>query len=90
MCPHCQSLDFAVEELSGEGTVHSWIVSRHPWMPDDEPRVVGLIDLKEGIRMVANIAAPAAAVANGMAVTVTFEDYEGVTLPQFVISVNGA
>jgi hypothetical protein len=90
MCPHCQSTDFAVEELCGQGTVHSWIVSRHPSMPDDEARIVALIDLKEGIRMVANIAAdPAAVVCNGMAVTVSFADLGGVVLPQFVASQEG-
>jgi hypothetical protein len=85
MCPRCQSTDFDVEELCGEGAVHSWIVSRHPSMPDDAGRIVALIDLKEGIRMVSNIAAPPTTpIHNGMAVTVSFADFDGVTLPQFV------
>jgi uncharacterized OB-fold protein len=86
MCPHCQSLDFTVEELSGQGIIHSWIVSRHPSVPDSESRIVALIDLKEGIRMVSNIAAePGTQVRTGMAVRVTFEQFGDVTLPQFVI-----
>jgi uncharacterized OB-fold protein len=86
MCPHCQSLDFTVEELSGQGIIHSWIVSRHPSVPDSESRIVALIDLKEGIRMVSNITAePGTQVRTGMAVRVTFEKFGDVTLPQFVI-----
>jgi uncharacterized OB-fold protein len=86
MCPHCQSLDFAVEELSGRGVIYSWIVSRHPSTPDSEARIVAVVDLEEGIRMVSNIAAePGTAVKTGMAVRVTFERFGDVTLPQFVI-----
>ncbi|CAN5752869.1 hypothetical protein BH09ACT8_BH09ACT8_57130 [soil metagenome] len=91
MCPHCQSLEFAVEELSGQGTIHSWIVSRHPSTPDTDARIVALIDLKEGIRMVSNIAAePGTGVRTGTPVRVTFETFEtfggdSITLPQFVI-----
>jgi uncharacterized OB-fold protein len=86
MCPHCQSLNFAVEDLSGRGVIHSWIVSRHPSTPDSDSRIVAVVDLEEGIRMVSNIAAePGTAVRTGMAVSVTFERFGDVTLPQFVI-----
>ena len=86
MCPHCQSLQFRVEDLSGRGVIHSWIVSRHPSVPDSESRIVALIDLEEGIRMVSNIAAPPGTpVRTGMAVHVTFEQFGDVVLPQFVI-----
>lgn len=91
MCPQCQSLDFAVEELSGYGAIHSWIVSRHPSNPDSESRIVALIDLKEGIRMVSNIIAePGTNIRTGMAVRVTFEQFGDVILPQFVIDGEGA
>ncbi|HXO57732.1 MAG TPA: zinc ribbon domain-containing protein [Mycobacterium sp.] len=86
MCPHCQSLDFTVEDLSGRGVIHSWIVSRHPSVSDSDSRIVALIDLEEGIRMVSNIAAdPATPVRTGVAVRVTFAQFGDVTLPQFVI-----
>jgi uncharacterized OB-fold protein len=86
MCPHCQSLEFTVEDLSGRGAVHSWIVSQHPSAPDSDPRIVALIDLVEGVRMVSNIAAePGTQVRTGMAVRVTFEQFGDVILPQFVI-----
>jgi uncharacterized protein len=86
MCPHCQSLDFAIEELSGRGVIYSWIVSRHPSTPDSDSRVVAVVDLEEGIRMVSNIAAePGTEARTGMALSVTFERIGDVTLPQFVI-----
>jgi uncharacterized OB-fold protein len=91
MCPHCQSLNFAVEDLSGRGVIHSWIVSRHPSTPDSDSRIVAVVDLEEGIRMVSNIAAePGTAVRTGMAVSVTFERFGDVTLPQFVIDEEAA
>lgn len=87
MCPHCQSLDFDIEDLSGRGVIHSWIVSRHPSLPDSDSRIVALIDLDEGIRMVSNIVAdPGTSVRTGQAVQVTFQKFGDVTLPQFVIT----
>ena len=65
MCPHCQSLEFDVEALSGRGVIHSWIVSRHPSVPDSDARIVALIDLDEGIRMVSNIVIDAASRREG-------------------------
>jgi uncharacterized OB-fold protein len=86
MCPHCQSLDFAVDDLSGRGVIYSWIVSRHPSVPESDSRIVALIDLEEGIRMVSNIAAePGTLIRTGMSVKVTFAQFGDVTLPQFVI-----
>ena len=48
MCPECGSTDWSDRELSGRGTVVSWIVSRHPSAPDAEPRIVVLVELDEG------------------------------------------
>ena len=85
MCPHCQSLDFTVEDLSGRGVIYSWIVSRHPSVPESDSRIVALIDLEEGIRMVSNIAAESGTpVRTGMPVKVTFTRFGDVTLPQFI------
>lgn len=87
MCPVCQSLEFDIEELSGRGVIHSWIVSRHPSLPDSDSRIVALIALEEGIRMVSNIVAnPGTPVRTGLAVQVTFQEFGNVTLPQFVIT----
>jgi len=85
MCPQCGSVDWTTQQASGRGTVHSWIVSRHPTDPDDAARVVALIDLEEGVRLVSNLTdVDAADVANEMAVEVTFREIDGTRLPQFV------
>ena len=84
MCPACGSVEWDVEQLSGRGTVHSWIVSHHPTQPDDAPRIVALIMLEEGLRLVSNLHdVDASGVVNDMAVEVVFVDVDGVRLPQF-------
>jgi len=84
MCPSCRALDWVPQELSGRGVVFSWIVSRHPTEPDDEPRIVVLVTLEEGIRLIANLqGVDPAEVRNDLAVEVTFEEVDGVVLPQF-------
>ncbi len=84
MCPACGSVSWEAEQLSGRGTVLSWIVSHHPTEPDEAHRVVALIELDEGIRLVSNLCEVGLdAVANDMPVEVTFIDQDGVILPQF-------
>ncbi|MBL7496400.1 OB-fold domain-containing protein [Frankia sp. CNm7] len=84
MCPACGSVDWTERELSGRGTIHSWIVSRHPSQPDDAPRIVILVDLEEGIRLVSNLReVDAADVSNEMPVEVFFDEVDGFRLPQF-------
>jgi uncharacterized OB-fold protein len=84
MCPACGSVEWVERELSGRGTIHSWIVSKHPSQPDDAQRVVILVDLEEGIRLVSNLqGTPVSEVANEMPVEVFFTEVDGFTLPQF-------
>jgi uncharacterized OB-fold protein len=84
MCPACGSVDWDVQQLSGRGTVHSWIVSHHPTQPDDAPRIVALVLLEEGLRLVSNLhGVDAHDVVNDMDVEVVFVDVDGVRLPQF-------
>jgi uncharacterized OB-fold protein len=84
MCPTCGSVDWTVQQLSGRATVHSWIVSRHPTQADDAPRIVVLLDLEEGLRLVSNLqGVDVDGVRNGMAVEAMFVDVDGVRLPQF-------
>ena len=91
MCPVCGSLEWTVQEASGRGTVHSWIVSRHPSDPDELPRIVALVELEEGVRLVSNLHdVDSAQVANDMAVEVVFKEVDGVTLPQFRPARSGA
>ncbi len=85
MCAHCGSLATDAVESTGRGTVHSWVVSHHPTEPDEEPRVVILVDLEEGTRLVSNLIDTALdEVHNGMAVDLVFVDHDEVTLPQFL------
>jgi uncharacterized OB-fold protein len=84
MCPHCGSLEWSVRELSGRGTLHSWVQSKHPTEPDDMARIVALVELEEGVRIVSNLhAIELANVENDMALEVVFVDVDGVRLPQF-------
>jgi uncharacterized protein len=74
MCPHCQSLDFGVVELSGRGTLYSYAVLHHPQHPAfDYPVFAALVDLDEGIRLVSNLAdIDAAEIEIGMRLEVAF------------------
>ena len=71
MCPRCGSLEWDARQASGRGTVLSWIVSHHPTQPDDEPRVVVLVELEEGARVVGNFTGADQA-ANDLAVEAVF------------------
>lgn len=84
MCPHCQSLERSSVEASGRGEICAWIQSKHPSKPDDNPRLVILVELEEGVRMVSNL--PNVAVDHvhqGMKVELCFADVDGQKLPQF-------
>lgn len=86
MCPHCQSLDFGVAELSGRGTLYSYAVLHHPQHPAFEyPVLAALVDLDEGIRLVSNIVdIDAADIEIGMRLEVTFvPTAEDRTVPVF-------
>jgi len=84
MCPACGSVSWTTQQLSGRGTVYSWIVSHHPTDTDDAPRIVALIELDEGQRLVSNLhGVDIADVRNEMPVEVVFMDVDGVRLPQF-------
>src|SRR5258708_3125270 len=84
MCPHCQSLRWIAHESRGRGTVSAWLVSKHPTKPDENPRIVALVDLEDGVRMITNLQEiEGAEVALGMPVELFFADVSGNTLPQF-------
>lgn len=56
MCPGCRSAEWDTVRASGRGTVHSYVVPRHPRLPAfPEPYVVVLVDLEEGTRLVSNL-----------------------------------
>jgi uncharacterized OB-fold protein len=84
MCGACGSLALDTQEASGRGTVFTWMISA-PGRPEATERVVALVELEEGIRLVTNLIGVGRAEARiGMPVQVEFvEVQEGLTLPQF-------
>lgn len=68
--------------------IHSWIRSTDSASPDEAGRLVALIDLDEGIRIVSNIVgAELSDLRSGGHVEVDFEDYDEFTLPVFRLCV---
>jgi len=77
-------LEWEAQEASGRGRIHSWIVSHHPTDDHDLPRIVVLVELDEGVRLVSNLrGSDPARVANDLPVEVIFVDIDGVKTPQF-------
>ena len=82
----CQSFDWDTVEASGRGHVYSFVVNHYPQVPAfDYPLAVGLIELEEGTRLVANVVGvDPADIAIGLPVEVEFVDFdEDLTLPAF-------
>ena len=86
MCPACNSLAWDTIAASGRGTVHSFVMPRHPPLPWFEGTyIVALIDLEEGTRLVSNLCnVDPADVRIGMPVELFFGRFDdGLVLPQF-------
>ncbi|MBU3701105.1 MAG: nucleic acid-binding protein [Acidimicrobiia bacterium] len=90
VCPECGSLEQGAIESQGRGTILTWIVSRHPTEPDAEPRIVILVQLDEGTRLVSNLVdAEPAPTLNDARVEVCFVDHDGTVLPLFRLAGSG-
>jgi hypothetical protein len=86
MCPRCNSLDWDTVESTGRGQVYSFVLPRHPRYPGyDDPHIVVLVELDEGVRLVSNLGAvDPDDVVIGMPVEVFYETFgDGLVLPQF-------
>lgn len=86
MCATCGSTNNQALESSGNGTILTWIISQHPTEPDAEPRIVILVQLDEGTRIVSNlidVEPTHEQELNDKRVVVCFIDYDGTVLPQF-------
>lgn len=86
MDPVTGSLAFDIVEASGRGTIHSFVVMHQPRLPGFEyPLPVVLVELEEGVRIVANMLdAKPDEVTIGRAVVVDFVEVEpGYVLPAF-------
>ena len=86
-CANCGSLEWDTVEASGRGTLYSYVVVHYPQVPAFEyPLPIGLVELEEGTRVVANLGAVALEdIKVGMALRAEFVDYDDeLTLPVFV------
>lgn len=85
-CTSCHSLEWDTVQSSGRGKLFSFVVMHHPQHPAfDYPHPVGLIELEEGVRLVAPLAGVNPdELEMGMAMEVVIEPVEGEhRLPSF-------
>jgi len=85
-CPACRSYDWDTLEASGRGTVYSFVVNHYPQIPSfDYPLPIGLIELEEGTRLVADLVGiEPGDITIGMAVEVEWQDHDPeLSLPAF-------
>lgn len=57
-CTTCLSNDLAWEDLSGEGTLYTYTVSRrptHPAFADEVPQLILVVELDEGVRLTSTL-----------------------------------
>jgi uncharacterized OB-fold protein len=73
-CPNCGSTAWTAVAARGTGTLFSYTVHYHPPLPGFKtPHPVGVIDLDEGVRVVAGLEAiPLERIKIGMTVTAEF------------------
>jgi uncharacterized OB-fold protein len=98
MCPHCRSIEYTWEQVSGKGTVWSFVVPHPPLLPAYTPLapynvIVVALDEDPAIRLVGNLVEDAAGPINaidpatiriGEPVRVVFALIEDVALPRWV------
>jgi uncharacterized OB-fold protein len=92
-CAVCGSLEWDVVESSGKGTLYSYVVVHYPQVPSFEyPLPIGLVELEEGTRVVANLdGVERDEIEIGMALEAQFVDFdEDLSLPVFVPTGGGA
>jgi uncharacterized OB-fold protein/acyl dehydratase len=85
-CANCQSLEWDTVEASGRGTLYSFVVVHYPQVASfDYPLPIGLVELEEGTRVVANIdGVEPGALQIGLALQAHFVDFDDeLTLPVF-------
>lgn len=86
VCPSCHSFSWTAALASGRGRVYSFVVAHHPAIPPFEyPNPIGLVELEEGPRIVANLVGVAReAIRIGMPVVCEIVEVEpGFRLPRF-------
>jgi len=92
-CATCGSLEWDTVESSGRGTLYSYVVVHYPQVAAFEyPLPIGLVQLEEGTRVVANLGGvEPEAIEVGMELRAEFVDHdEELSLPVFVPAGAGA
>ncbi|MHB8219204.1 MAG: bifunctional MaoC family dehydratase N-terminal/OB-fold nucleic acid binding domain-containing protein [Acidimicrobiales bacterium] len=85
-CASCRSFEWDTVEASGRGTVFSFVVVHYPQVPAfDYPLAIGLVELEEGTRLVADLVGLEPSEWRiGRPVEVEFVDHDDeLTLPVF-------
>jgi uncharacterized OB-fold protein/acyl-CoA thioesterase FadM len=86
VCDRCGSLEWDSVVAGGRGTVYSFVVNHYPKVAAfDYPLPIGLVELAEGTRLVANlVGVEPSAIRIGTPVAVEFVDHDPeLTLPAF-------
>ena len=89
VCSSCHSFDWDTLTACGFGTVYSFVVMHYPEVaPFEHPNLIGLIELDEGTRLVAQLVRLGREqVAIGQRVKVEFNRFDGdLMLPQFALA----
>jgi uncharacterized OB-fold protein len=75
-CPHCLSDQLQWQRVSGNGKVYSYTVVRRASTRSfaDNPYVLAIVELDEGVRMTTNVDAAPESIKVGMPVAVYFDD----------------
>lgn len=85
-CANCGSYDMGHRTVKGDGTLYSFVEPYHPVVPFMRyPYVVGLIELREGVRLISNIVdCPPSKVRIGMKLKLSIEHVDKeLSLPMF-------
>jgi uncharacterized OB-fold protein len=87
LCPSCHAIDRGYVVASGRGTIFSFVVHHAPRMPGRElPVTLALVELDEGVRMVATVTGAPEDLAIGDAVVVGFDRLDDeTTLPTWEV-----
>lgn len=91
-CANCGSLEWDAVESTGRGTLYSYVVVHYPQVPSFEyPLPIGLVELEEGTRVVANLGGVEREdITIGMPVRAEFVDFDDeLSLPVFVPAAAG-
>lgn len=88
VCPECLDGAFEWVDVAGRGMLYSFTVCHRPAaeaFADRTPYIVALVELQEGVRLLANlIDCPPDRARVGMPVALTYEEVaDGITLYQF-------